>query len=110
MSFNEAELEGRTGRSFDATTPVTSTIVSAMITEMDLLVNQVDKDNSASSEDKKQAALAAAAEIVEGIYSDTKTVNQNDLIEIIQKILFDEERRKIYSFGHTSPSGDEYYE
>ena len=109
MSFTEAELEGRTGRDFDATTPITSTIVTQMVSDMDALVDQVDKDNSASSADKKQAALAAAAETVDKVYVGEE-VDQDALIEIIQKILFDEERRKIYSFSHTSPSGDGYYE
>lgn len=110
MSYcTEADVQARTARSFDADSTITDTQLTSLIADMSALVDQVDRDSTANSDDKKAATIAACAESVEGVYNETRAVKQEDLIKIVEYHIFSSPKKK-FIIRNVEPDGDDYYQ
>ncbi len=110
MSYcTEEEVAARTARTFDSDSNITDTQLTALIADMSELVDKVDRDNTADSDDKKAATIAACAESIEGVYNEARAVKQEDLIKIIEYHVFSSPKKK-FIISNVVPDGDDYYE
>ena len=90
----EAELEGRTTRTFTAGTVITSTQVQALLDEvsaqLDGLLGREEGalgTSATAPEWAKQAVLAAAKAVVDSIYESGEPISEEDVIAILRSFM-----------------------